>query len=53
MNNNSDTLCPDDSQEKEIEETIFLCRQGLLPLLAWSRYWRWTTPLQQPQNRIF
>jgi hypothetical protein len=34
MNNNSDNLCPNKSQGKEMIETISLCRQGLMPLVS-------------------
>jgi hypothetical protein len=37
MDDNSDTLCPNESQRKEIKETISPCRYSLLPLVSYKQ----------------
>jgi hypothetical protein len=54
LGNNSDALCPNEPQWKEIGEIISLYRWGLLPRVSSKQILKMHhTPSATPQKRIF
>jgi hypothetical protein len=53
LDNNSDTLCPNEPQRKEIGETTSPCRWGLLPLVSSKQILKMDWPPSSTPKRNF